>query len=353
MNFRTDITRPFIIAGPCSAESREQMLKTAEGVKKAGANALRAGLWKPRTHPGAFEGVGEKGLPWLVEAGRTYGLKTCTEVAGAQHVEACLKAGVDFVWIGARTTASPFLVQEIADALKGTGLPVFVKNPVSPDVDLWLGALERLEAAGVESLGVIHRGFPTYEAGKYRNSPQWQVAIEMRTRRPELPFLCDPSHIAGDREYVAEIAKRAMDLGLDGLMVETHCCPQEALSDSRQQLTPDELASLIGGLAIREAAPSGAAELSALRARIDELDAQLVDILAKRMAVSREIGERKKNNNIALVQASRWDEVLGKALEDADAAGLDRSFVESVFNRIHEASVSEQDKILNNYDRKQ
>ena len=347
MKFYTDIQRPFIIAGPCSAESRDQLLESAERVAQAGAHALRAGLWKPRSHPGCFEGAGENGLPWLVEAGRANGLLTCTEVAGAKHVEACLKAGVDFVWIGARTTASPFLVQEIADALRGTGLPVFVKNPPSPDRDLWMGAIERLESASVSELGVIWRGVLAYEPGKYRNLPHWQMAIEMRTRRPDLPFLCDPSHIAGERKYVPEIAKKAMDLGLDGLMIEAHCRPDEALSDSRQQLGPEMLAKLLSGLKAREtSAPSGP-DLTFLRARIDELDASLVDTLAARMAVSREIGVLKKENDFALVQASRWEEVRTRALENAAASGLNPSFVEDIFNRIHEESVNEQDKILN------
>lgn len=341
--------RPCVVAGPCSAESPEQVMETAEGLKKIGINVFRAGIWKPRTHPGSFEGVGVDGLRWLQQVRRDLGMKVCTEVASQRHVFECIKYGVDMVWLGARTTANPFLVQEIAEALRDTDIPVLVKNPVNPDIDLWIGALERLNREGVRKLGVIQRGFSSFEKINYRNAPQWQVSLELRSRFPQLPFFCDPSHLAGDRKYILEISQKAMDLGLDGLMVESHCNPSCALSDARQQLTPQELIDMLHQIVVREGDSQDEDyrnNISALRARIDVLDESLIKILSERMDISRAIGRQKKEKNIAIVQASRWDEVLEKVVRDGESRGLDGRFVVNVFNAIHDASVSEQNKIL-------
>lgn len=341
--------RPCVIAGPCSAESPDQVMATAKGLKDIGINVFRAGIWKPRTHPGSFEGVGVEGLRWLQQVKRELGMKVCTEVASERHVFECLKYGVDMVWLGARTTANPFLVQEIAEALRDTDIPVLVKNPVNPDIDLWIGALERLNREGVKKLGVIQRGFSSFEKINYRNAPQWQISIELRSRYPQLPFFCDPSHLAGDRKYLQEISQRAMDLGLEGLMVESHCNPSCALSDAKQQLAPEDLIQMLRSLVVRDNDSEDADyrnNIGALRARIDVLDETIVRTLSERMKVSREIGEQKRRNNIAIVQASRWDEVLEKVVSDGEAKGLSREFVVNVFNAIHEASVNEQNKIL-------
>lgn len=341
--------RPVLVAGPCSAESEAQVMRTAAELKKCGVGVFRAGIWKPRTHPGTFEGVGTPGLAWLRKAGRELGLKVCTEVACREHVEACLEYGIDMVWTGARTTSSPFMVQEIADALSGSGIPVLVKNPVSPDIELWTGAIERFVRAGIRKLGIVHRGFSASEKTRYRNSPEWRIVIEMRSRFPELPFLCDPSHIAGDRKYVAEIAQRALDLGLDGLMIESHCEPSCALSDAAQQLAPDELAALIGRLVVREADSDSSdyrTAIDSLRARIDAIDGEILAALAARMEASRQIGECKKKSNIAILQTSRWDAVLEKVISEGREYGLPEHFVSAVFNAIHDASVQAQNDIL-------
>lgn len=322
-------------------------MTTAAGLKKIGINVYRAGLWKPRTHPGCFEGVGTQGLKWLQRVKSELGLKTATEVASGKHVLECLEHGVDLLWIGARTTANPFLVQEIAEALAGTDVPVLVKNPVSPDLDLWIGALERLNRAGVRKLGVIHRGFSTSEKIKYRNDPLWQYSIELRSLCPALPFFCDPSHLAGERAYIEEISQRAMDLGLDGLMVESHCNPFCALSDARQQLTPSELWDLLKNrLTVREADTSDSAykeTISQLRAKIDVIDENIIHALAQRMEISRRIGESKKENNIAILQTGRWEAVLADVVEKGKEKGLDEEFVKTIFNAIHEASIKAQE----------
>lgn len=334
------------IAGPCSAESEQQVLTTARAVARIGVGTFRAGLWKPRTHPGGFEGVGAEGLPWLVRVKEETGLKVCTEVAGAAHAEACLKAGIDLVWIGARTTSNPFLVQEIADALAGTELPVLVKNPLSPDIGLWVGALERLSRAGVRQLGLIHRGFSAPVPGPYRNAPGWAVAIDMRTRYPQLPFLTDPSHMGGDRKYIREIAQRAMDLGFDGLMLECHCCPEKALSDAPQQLSPEGLQRLLESLTVRERTSEDASfrsGMEAFRARIDEIDEELLRLLKARMDVSRSIGAYKKEHNVAIVQAERWEQLLSGMLEQAAALGLPEGTVRTIMTAIHQESVRVQE----------
>jgi len=341
--------RPCVIAGPCSAETEEQVMTTAAGLKKAGINVYRAGIWKPRTHPGSFEGVGTPGLKWLQKVKSEYGMKVCTEVASAKHVYECLKYGVDMVWLGARTTANPFLVQEVAEALRDTDIPVLVKNPVNPDLDLWIGALERLNREGITKLGVIHRGVSTSEKIKYRNAPQWEMAVELRSRYPQLPIFADPSHMAGQREYLLELSQRAMDLGLDGLMIESHCDPSNAWSDAAQQLVPEDLSDLLDNkLQVRDAQTADQAfndELRALRAQIDVLDENLIFSLASRMKVSHKIGVIKKENKVAIVQTSRWDEILAKMVEAGKSYGLPEDFVRKIFNTIHEASVAEQNKL--------
>ena len=345
--------RPSVIAGPCSAETREQVMETAKGLKELGINVFRAGIWKPRTHPGSFEGIGVEGLAWMQQVKKEYGLKISTEVASERHVFECIKFGVDLVWLGARTTANPFLVQEIADALKGTDIPVLVKNPVNPDLDLWIGALERLNRAGIKKLGVIHRGFSTFEKIKYRNDPQWQVAIELRSRFPELPFFVDPSHMGGSKDYIREISQRSLDLGFEGLMIESHCNPSCALSDAKQQLTPPELSDLLyNQITVRDAdsdSPQWKENVDQLRAKIDVLDESLLYTLASRMKVSRQIGQYKKDNNIAILQASRWDAVLAKVVEKGKEYNLSDKFLTAVFNAIHEASVDAQNEIISGH----
>ena len=342
--------RPSVVAGPCSAETEEQVMETAKGLKELGINVFRAGIWKPRTHPGSFEGVGAPGLKWMQRAKKEYGLKIATEVASEKHVFECLKYGVDLVWLGARTTANPFLVQEIADALKDTDIPVLVKNPVNPDIDLWIGALERLNRAGIKKLGVIHRGFSTVDKIKYRNDPQWQMAIELRSRYPELPFFVDPSHMAGCKDYIRELSQRSLDLGFEGLMIESHCNPSCALSDAKQQLTPAELSDLLYNQITVRDADSDAKEwkenIDQLRAKIDILDENLLYTLGARMKVSKQIGEYKKNSNVAILQTSRWDAVLAKVVEKGAEYGLPEGFVTDVFNAIHEVSVEIQNQVI-------
>ena len=342
--------RPSVVAGPCSAESEQQVMETAKGLKDMGINVFRAGIWKPRTHPGCFEGVGVEGLVWLQRIKKEYGLKISTEVAGEKHVAECLKHGVDMVWLGARTTANPFLVQEIADALKGSDIPVLVKNPVNADLDLWIGALERLNRAGVKKLGVIHRGFSTFDKIKYRNDPQWQVAIELRSRYPELPFFVDPSHLGGSKDYILELSQRSLDLGFEGLMIESHCNPSVALSDAKQQLTPAELSDMLyNQVVVRDTdsdAPVWKENIDQLRAKIDVIDENILYALGSRMAVSRKIGEYKKESNIAIIQATRWDKVLSKVVEKGKDYGLTEKFLKDVFNAIHEASVEVQNEII-------
>ncbi len=342
--------QPSVVAGPCSAETEEQVMETAKGLKELGINVFRAGIWKPRTHPGCFEGIGVPGLKWLQKVQKEYGLKVATEVASEKHVAECLKHGIDMVWIGARTTANPFLVQEIADALAGTDIPVLVKNPVNPDLELWIGALERLSRAGVRKLGVIHRGFSTFDKIKYRNDPHWDIALEMRSRYPEIPFFTDPSHMGGSRDYILEISQRSLDLGLEGLMIEAHCNPETALSDSKQQLTPDQLKDMLHDQIVVREADSDSQEwkenIYQLRAKIDVIDENILYALASRMQISRQIGEYKKDNNVAIVQASRWDSLFDKVVKKGTEYGLPEKFMKDVFNAIHEASVEIQNEII-------
>jgi chorismate mutase len=343
------LPRPMCIAGPCSAETEEQVMETARGLASFGIHVFRAGIWKPRTHPGCFEGIGTPGLKWLKRVKDELGMKVCTEVATEKHVMECLKYGVDMVWLGARTSTNPFLMQEIADALSGTDIPVLVKNPVNPDLDLWIGALERLNRAGIRKLGVVHRGFSTYAPMVYRNDPGWRLAIELRTRYPEMPFFVDPSHMAGQRKYLQELSQRAMDLGMDGLMVESHCDPSVALSDAKQQLTPADLQAMLESLVIRDNTSDNVdykEGIDQLRAQIDVLDENLLWLLKSRMEVSRKIGTYKKDHNVAIIQASRWDRLVSDMVEKGAAYGLSEGAIRSIMNTIHEESVRAQNEIL-------
>ena len=336
-----------LITGPCSAESEEQLLGTALAVRKLGTDFFRAGLWKPRTYPGCFEGVGFEGIPWMQKVRKDTGMKICTEVARKEHVEACLDAGFDMLWIGARTTANPFQVQELAEALKGSDVTVYVKNPVSRDLELWAGAVERLRSQGIERIGLIHRGFPNFGKSVYRNAPEWQAAVRMRIQYPELPLICDPSHIAGDSRLVSGISQEAMDLGLDGLMIECHISPDTALSDSRQQLTPDQLKTLLNSLNIRSKDSEDDAYrriIAELRATIDNCDEEIIEALSRRMEASREIGQIKREKNISILQMARWDKVIARAIRAGSAKGLSKEFITDIFNDIHKESVSIQNK---------
>ena len=343
------LPRPMCIAGPCSAESEEQVLETARGLAAFGIHVFRAGIWKPRTHPGSFEGVGTPGLKWMKRVKEELGMKICTEVATEKHVLECIKYGVDMVWVGARTSANPFLMQEIADALSGTDMPVLVKNPVNPDLDLWIGALERLNRAGIRKLGVIHRGFSTSAPIAYRNDPGWRIAIELRTRYPELAFFADPSHMAGDRKYLQELSQRAMDLGLDGLMVESHCDPSVALSDAKQQLTPAALQTMLESLTIRDNSSDSQAYkegIEQLRAQIDVIDENLLWLLRSRMDISRKIGAYKKTHNVAILQTGRWESLLAAMVQKGAAYGLSDASIRAIMTAIHDESVRVQNEIL-------
>lgn len=338
--------RPLIIAGPCSAETRQQVMQTAQSLKAEGVNVFRAGLWKPRTKPGCFEGVGEQAIPWLQEVKSQLGMRVATEVATPAHVEACHKAGIDIVWLGARTTANPFAVQALADALKGTDTVVMVKNPVSPDLELWIGALERLSRAGITRLMAIHRGFYSYDKKLYRNQPEWSIPIELRRRLPQLPIICDPSHIGGARNLIAPLAQQAMDTGFDGLIIESHINPDTALSDASQQITPSQLGHILRHLIIRR--PGSESErLREMRVEIDECDSKLIEILSRRMRVSREIGQYKKENSMTIVQPVRYNEILSRRSHHGTLCDMDAGFIQKVFEAIHEESVRQQLKIMN------
>ena len=345
-----NLTHPLVIAGPCSAETEEQVLKIAHELKDSDVSIFRAGIWKPRTRPGGFEGVGEIGLKWLKKAKEQTGLLMGTEVANAAHVKLALEYDIDVLWIGARTTVNPFAVQEIADALAGTKKIVLVKNPVNPDLSLWLGGVERLYNAGIEKLGVIHRGFSTYEKTKYRNIPEWQIAIELQNKFPDLPLIIDPSHITGDRKMILEVTQEALDLNYDGMIIETHNDPDNAWSDAAQQVTPDALKQIFIDLKVRkldDMSDEFTLKMKKLRANIDVLDATLVELLGKRMKVADEIGQVKKEANVAVLQNTRWNEILGKMILDGEKKGLSEEFVLRLFKAIHQESISHQDKVLN------
>jgi chorismate mutase len=343
--------KPLIIAGPCSAESEEQVLETAAGIAKAGyAHVLRAGVWKPRTRPGSFEGHGETALPWLQRAKAEYGLPTAVEVATPQHVELALKYGVDVLWVGARTTVNPFNVQDLADALKGVDVPVLIKNPVNPDIQLWIGALERIYNAGIRKLGVIHRGFSNTLEKKYRNTPMWNLAIEFKTAFPNVPMIGDPSHMAGKRAYLKELAQRALDLNYDGMIIESHRNPDEAWSDAAQQLTPVALGEMLAELEVKRVSSDDALfqnQMEALRQRIDNIDRELLETLATRMAVVEKLAEYKKENNVTLFQPERWKEILKTRSDQAAKLGLYPELAEEIFKIIHMDSIRKQTEVMN------
>ncbi|MDA0922583.1 MAG: chorismate mutase [Flavobacteriaceae bacterium] len=346
-NFGLD--HPLVIAGPCSAETEEQVLKIAHELKNTDVTVYRAGIWKPRTRPGMFEGVGAIGLGWLKKVKEQTGLLTATEVANKDHVQLALENDVDILWIGARSTVSPFIMQEIADALEGTDKIVLVKNPVNPDLALWLGGVERLYKANIKKLGLIHRGFSTYEKSKYRNIPEWQIAIEVKNKFPDLPMICDPSHIGGKRDLIFDISQSALDLNFDGLMIETHWDPDNAWSDAAQQVTPDRLIEIMQDLKVRKITTEEQAyqnELSVLRSQIDIADQNLLDILGKRMKVAEQIGTLKRANNVAVLQNKRWNEILGSMILEGQDRGLSEEFILRVFKAIHQESINKQEKIL-------
>lgn len=342
----SDNERPFVIAGPCSAETEEQVMTTARQLANYGCHMFRAGIWKPRTKPGGFEGNGEKALPWMQQVKKETGMLTATEVATPEHVELALKYGIDVLWVGARTTANPFAIQALADALKGTDVPVLVKNPTNPDLELWIGALERLNLAGIKRLGAIHRGFSSYDNKIYRNLPTWQIPIELHRRIPDLPIINDPSHIGGRRELIAPLCQQAMDLGFDGLIVESHCDPDKAWSDAKQQVTPDVLDYILSLLVIRDETVTTEGIVQ-LRKQIDEIDNQLMEMLSKRMRVCREIGYYKKEHNMTVLQTSRYNEILDKRGAQGALCGMAPEFVAKVFENIHEESVRQQIEIIN------
>ncbi|AFL81325.1 3-deoxy-D-arabino-heptulosonate 7-phosphate (DAHP) synthase [Aequorivita sublithincola DSM 14238] len=347
---KMDLAHPIVIAGPCSAETEEQVLKIAHQLKETDATVLRAGIWKPRTRPGNFEGVGALGLKWLQKAKEETGLMTATEVANANHVDLALKHDVDILWVGARTTVSPFIVQEIADALKGTDKIVLIKNPVNPDLALWLGAVERFYACDVKNLGVIHRGFSTYEKTRYRNNPEWQIPIDLQNKFPDLPLILDPSHIAGRRDIIFELCQTALDLNYDGLMVETHFDPDKAWSDAEQQITPATLKQMTIDLRIRKQEGDAVEfknKLNTLRTKIDVLDHQLLESLGKRMKISEDIGVLKKNNNVAILQTKRWNEILGKMILEGEENQLSEEFILKIFKAIHQESINHQKMVIN------
>jgi chorismate mutase len=341
---------PIMIAGPCSAENRDQLLATAEGLQAFDIDLFRAGVWKPRTRPDSFEGVGEDALPWLKEVKQRYGFRITTEVANTNHVEKCLEYGVDVLWIGARTTVNPFSVQEIASALEGVDIPVMIKNPISPDLALWIGAFERFYKSGIKRMAAIHRGFSALDHTKYRNKPQWQIPLELRIHVPGLQIIVDPSHICGDRENLYHIAQKGLDLNYDGIMIETHFDPDKALSDAKQQIKPEDYGHLIRHLILRNQSSQDIdylSQLSKLRDSIDEIDKDLIHILYERMKISDKIARLKKNNNITIYQRERWQEVIDNAIAEGDRLGLSTNFINNVLRAIHEESINHQDHIMN------
>ncbi len=344
-----NFNKPVVISGPCSAESEEQLKETAERLGDKGIDILRAGIWKPRTRPGTFEGLGAIALPWLKEAGDMIGKPVAVEVANREHVEECLKAEIDILWLGARTSVNPFAVQEIADAIKGVDVPVVIKNPINPDLQLWLGAIERINRAGITRIAALHRGFSSYEKGKYRNMPKWEIPIELRRLHPEIPIFCDPSHITGKRDLVPSVAQKALDLDFDGLMIESHREPEKAWSDAAQQVTPEALGELVSGLVKRHKEMDKATEdaLDALRAKIDRVDHYLLELLSERMDIVAKIGEYKKTNEVTILQTTRWDEIVRDRVKVGEEKELHTDFVKSMFDAIHTESIRRQTKVMN------
>ena len=345
-------SKPILISGPCSAETERQLLSTAKELAGSGkVHLFRAGIWKPRTRPNSFEGIGEKGLRWLQTVKGETGLPVTTEVASSKHVELCLKYGIDVLWIGARTSANPFSVQEIANALKGTDVPVLVKNPVNPELQLWIGALERMNEAGITKIAAVHRGFSSFEKTPFRNVPMWELPIELKTICPALPVFCDPSHIAGSRELIPMISQKAIDLDMIGLMIESHFCPKTALSDSRQQVTPAQLSKLLNELIIRDSKITNKKfedQLEQLRTVIDEIDDEVIQNLSLRMDVAERIGEYKRENKVTVLQVNRWEDIVNERLNSGLALGLSKKFINSFLKLIHEESIRRQTKVMNN-----
>jgi chorismate mutase len=343
--------RPLIISGPCSAETEEQVLETAQRLAKTGKiDILRAGIWKPRTKPGLFEGIGARGLPWMAQAKKITGLPITVEVATGKQVQDALAFDVDILWIGARTTVNPFSVQEVADALRGVDVPVLIKNPINPDLELWTGAVERVARAGIKNIGLIHRGFSSYGNTEYRNAPMWHLAIEMKRRNPGMPLICDPSHICGRRDILQDVSQVSVDLDFDGLMIESHIDPDNAWSDAKQQITPERLGEMLAAITWRN---EGSSEkefqtaLASMREQINQLDDELLQILGQRMKVADKIGEFKKNNNITILQTKRWNDILERAMLKGDKLGLSREFITKYFDAVHLESISHQNKIMN------
>ena len=345
-----NLDHPLVIAGPCSAETEDQVLKIANQLKDTDVSVFRAGIWKPRTKPGMFEGVGAIGLKWLQKVKTETGLLTSIEVANSTHVKLALEHDIDILWIGARSTVSPFIVQEIADALNGTEKIVLVKNPVNPDLSLWLGGVERLYSSNIKNLGLIHRGFSTYEKTEYRNIPEWQISVEVMSRFPDLPMICDPSHISGKRNLIFDVSQTALDLNYDGLMIETHCDPENAWSDANQQVTPKRLVEIMKDLKMRKVTTDEQEYLNKLidlRAKIDVIDHALLESLGKRMKISDNIGEIKRSNNVAILQNKRWNEILGKMILEGEKLDLSEEFILKFFKAIHQESINRQEKVIN------
>jgi len=343
--------RPLIISGPCSAETEEQVMETATRLAKTGkVHMLRAGIWKPRTKPGMFEGIGVKALPWLFQAKKITGLPTTVEVATARHVEDALQFDVDVLWIGARTTVNPFSVQEVADALKGIDIPVLIKNPINPDLELWSGAIERIQKAGIENIGMIHRGFSSYGNTEYRNAPMWHLPIEMKRRFPGMLLICDPSHISGNRSLLQSVSQKSIDLDFGGLMLETHIDPDNAWSDAKQQVTPERLKEILNGLVWRSENTTETEFLTALatlREQINHIDDELLTLIGQRMKIADRIGEYKRNNNITILQTNRWNEILDRATSKGELLGLSKEFIIKYFDAVHMESINHQNKIMN------
>ncbi len=342
--------RPIIVSGPCSAESEHQVVETAKQLEKLNVHIYRAGIWKPRTRQDTFEGMGSVALPWLQRVKKETRLLTTTEVANSWHVNEALKYDIDILWIGARTTANPFAIQELADALRGLDIPIFIKNPINPDIDLWIGALERINKAGIKKIIAVHRGFSYYGNSNFRNPPQWEIPLELKRRVPDIPILTDPSHICGNKELIFEISQRAMDLNFDGLFIESHIHPEEALSDKNQQITPIELGKLLDKIVLRSMKITDHKlidTLSQLRTQIDHIDEDLLDIFEKRMNISETIGKYKKVNNITIFQPGRWQEIIEKRIKDGERKGLSTEFITEVFKAIHQESINRQNRVMN------
>jgi chorismate mutase len=343
--------RPLIISGPCSAETEEQTVQTIERLAKTGkVDMVRAGIWKPRTRPGSFEGIGTKGLPWLQRARQLTGLPVMVEVATGKQVEDALHFDIDVLWIGARTTVNPFSVQEVADALRGVDVPVLVKNPINPDIELWTGAVERVAKAGIKQIGLIHRGFSSYGNTEYRNAPMWHLAIEMKRRTPGLMMINDPSHISGRRDILLDVAQKAIDLDMDGLIIETHIDPDKAWSDAKQQITPERLAELLDSIKWRHETTTERDFITALeklREQINHIDDELIQLLGQRMKIADQIGEYKKANNITILQTNRWNSILEKAFAKGEKLSLSKEFITKYYDAVHMESINHQNKIMN------